>query len=250
MDKDNARIALVTGGSKGIGLAVVKKLLRRGDCVVTCGRNDANWEEAKAAHPDLDAVDFYACDLTDRRSLRRLFGYIESRYGALDMAVNNAASGTVAASAITDMSEEQLRGPLENELWAPALCLKYELELMSRGGAIVNVSSANRFRLQPDPFNAAAGQGLESLTRSLALSYITRGVRINSVAPGATRTPRWTSRLQDGHNPQQEQAASPAPIGRFADPEEVAEAIVWLASESASYVVGHTLVVDGGLSLT
>jgi NAD(P)-dependent dehydrogenase (short-subunit alcohol dehydrogenase family) len=133
----------------------------------------------------------------------------------------------------------------------PLLCLKKEIKLMTAGGAIVNVTSTSG--ITPLPYTATYGcakAGIESLTKSLALELVPRNIRVNAVAPGITMTPRWKERAEAaGTEAIYEEASTQIPLRRFATPEEVANGIVWLASDEASYVVGHTLVIDGGFLL-
>ncbi len=133
-------------------------------------------------------------------------------------------------------------------------CMKYEIEAMLRsgGGTIVNVSSVNGLSGAPSASMYSAGKhAVIGLTRSAAKEYIARGVRINAVCPGATETPRRmrrTAHLTEGQLlEREEQLAQAIPIGRLARVEEIASAILWLSSPESSYVVGHSLVVDGGL---
>ncbi|MBN1984274.1 MAG: SDR family oxidoreductase [Chitinivibrionales bacterium] len=123
---------------------------------------------------------------------------------------------------------------------------------MHKGGVIVYITSVSG--IKPSPGAALYGTakaGLENLTKSLALEYIKNNIRMNSVAPGVTYTPRWQERLQDQPNPEELKKSIEAqiPLKRFGCPEEIASAVIWLLSGESSYVVGHTLVVDGGISL-
>jgi len=139
---------------------------------------------------------------------------------------------------------------LNVDLFSYAMCLKFELNLVRSGGSIVNVTSVNGFRPTPNyAMYSAAKHGLEGLTRSLALEAIDSGIRVNAVAPGITLTTRWAERGVN-ESDLREQAELKVPMGRFADTADIVNAIEWLCSDKASYVIGHTLVVDGGLSLT
>lgn len=245
------KVVLVTGGSKGIGLETVKVFISLGYKVITCARSLETWHEVVLLNPELSEVDFQTVDLSDNKQIDTLFSYISSVYKTLNIAVNNASpklesSGPFAAVAVDDLYKT-----LVSDLWSHTLCLKYELQLMSKGAAIVNVSSVNGIRPTPNAsMYSASKHGLEGLTRSVALEAIKDGIRINSVAPGVTWTPRWEER-QASQNPNiRSEVESVVPIGRFAKASEVVDAIEWLCSEKASYIVGHTLVVDGGLSLS
>lgn len=248
------KVALVTGGSQGIGLATVYQLVASGAKVITCGRSSGKWADVLARFPALDGVDFWAVDLTQPSSLKNWFADIRQRYGRLDIAVNNFATGNRGVGSFANLAEDELTTALHAALRAPIACLQEEIALMltnKSGAMIVNVSSVNGLRATPGAaIYSAAKHGIEGISKSLALEYISQGIRINSVAPGVTLTPSWESRLAAAESPAKMKAEVEAlvPLQRFATPEEIANAIVWLCSDASSYVVGHTLVVDGGLS--
>lgn len=182
-------------------------------------------------------------------AIEALFAYIAENYARLDVAVNNASPEVASAGVFQQVGSEALLRTLLSDLWVPAQCLQQELKLMQRGGAIVNISSVNGIRPIPGAaMYGAAKHGLEGLTRSVALEAIDHGIRVNAVAPGVTWTPRWEKRVADGKAIRTD-IERVVPIKRFAAVEEIAAAVLWLASGAASYVVGHTIVVDGGLSL-
>ena len=243
-------IALVTGGSKGIGRAVVRQLLRTGHRVITCGRNATSWADSIASEPELAAADFIACDLTDSAQRSQLFETIAQRYGRLDLAVNNAAQTNTARGSFLEADPENALANLQNDLWMPMTCLRHEVKLMLNGGAIVNISSIAGLRgVRVAPVYSTAKHGLEGFTRVMALECIGQGIRINAVAPGGIYTKRWEDRIARKEASQDQIEKMPIPIGRFGRPEEIAEAVCWLLSPASSYVVGHTLVVDGGFLL-
>jgi len=130
-----------------------------------------------------------------------------------------------------------------------ALCLRAELKLMGPGSSIVNLSSVNGLRPTPNAsMYSASKHALEGLTRSVALESIGSGIRINAVAPGVTWTPRWEERQLENENIRSE-VSQAVPMKRFGCTNEIVDAIEFLLSDKATYIVGHTLVVDGGLSL-
>lgn len=182
--------------------------------------------------------------------MRELFSYIQKHFGKLDFAINNASPTITSLGEFRSISTELLRSTLETDFWAFVLCLKHELNLINSGGCIVNISSVNGLRPNPGgSMYSSAKHGVEGLTRSIALEALEYGVRVNAVAPGVTWTERWESRQKD--NPEvKSEVEAVVPIKRFANPSEIVNAIEWLCSSSSSYVVGHTLVVDGGLSLS
>lgn len=240
-------IALVTGGSKGIGRAVVRQLLRTGHRVITCGRNESNWASTLGKDPELAAADFIVCDLTDATQRSQLFETITQRYGRLDLAVNNAAQLNTARGSFLEADPDIALTNLQNDLWMPMACLRHEVKLMANGGAIVNISSIAGLRgVRVAPVYSTAKHGLEGFTRVMALECIGQGIRINAVAPGGIATERWEDRIARKQVTPDQIEKMPIPIGRFGRPEEIAEAVCWLLSPASSYVVGHTLVVDGG----
>lgn len=244
------QIALVTGGSKGIGLATVERFLALGYQVVTCSRNISTWLEQVESNPLLKKVDYQEVDIADSEQVERLFSHIASRYGQLDIAINNASPKLESNGQFESVELEALRHTMIQDFWSHAQCLKHELALMNDASAVINVSSINGLRPTPNAaMYSATKHALEGLTRSVALEAITKGVRVNAVAPGVTWTPRWDERAVD--NPTiHDDVAQVVPIQRFAKPGEIVDAIEFLASDKASYIVGHTLVVDGGVSLS
>ena len=242
-------IALVTGGSKGIGLHVVLRLVKQGYKVVTCSRTKDTWHKAIEEFPELNGVDYQTVDISDEKQLNDLFAYIENKYGKLDIAVNNASPALASRGHLTEVEASLLRETLNVDFLSQALCLRAELQLMGSGSSIVNISSINGIRPTPNAsMYSASKHALEGLTRSVALENITKGIRINSLAPGVTWTPRWQERELESPNIRSD-VSDLVPIKRFGEIEEVVNAVEFLLSDKASYIVGHTLVVDGGLSL-
>ncbi|CAH0536439.1 SDR family NAD(P)-dependent oxidoreductase [Vibrio marisflavi] len=243
-------VAFVTGGSKGIGLETVKRLNAQGMKVITCSRNPDVWAHVVETYPELASVEYMPLDIKNERLLKEAFDYVEKKYGKLDVAVNNASPSLASGGSFVQVSVEDLRSTLDNDFWAHALCLKYQLNLMRSGSCIVNISSVNGLRPTPSAaMYSASKHAIEGLTRSIAVDAIKMGIRVNSVAPGVTWTPRWEEKQQTEPNIK-EQVCKVVPANRFAEVDEVVEAIMFLLSDKARYIVGHTLVVDGGLSLT
>ncbi|WED27291.1 SDR family oxidoreductase [Vibrio sp. DW001] len=244
------KIVLITGGSKGIGLEVAKTFVAKGYKVITCARSIDTWHSVTISNPILSDVDFQVVDLSDKKQIDDLFTHISSMYGRLDIAVNNASPKIKSGGVFSEIAVDDLYHTLMNDFWSHTLCLKHELQLMSKGASIVNVSSVNGIRPTSNAaMYSASKHALEGLTQSVALEAIKDGVRVNSVAPGVTWTPRWEERQASQNSNIRSEIEPHIPMGRFAETAEVANAIEWLSSDKASYVVGHTLVVDGGLSL-
>lgn len=240
---------LVTGGSKGIGLECVKNFLAQGWHVICCSREISTWNKNKEKFPELQKVEYYACDVANENDVATMFNTIKKNHGDLDAAINNASPKLASSGNFDVVKIDSMRETLESDLWSVVLCLKYELDLIKENGSIVNVTSINGIRPIPGAaMYGASKHAVESLTKSIALEAVSNNIRVNSVAPGVTWTPRWDARAEDNPNIRQD-VEEIVPIKRFADPTEIVNAIDWLISDKSSYVVGHTLVVDGGLSL-
>jgi len=252
MKNSTKKIAFVSGGSKGIGLAIVRKMIEQNYQVITCGRNLDDWNKSKNENPGLEQVDFIQTDLCDKKQLDALFAKIKKKYGQIDAAVNNAAVQILAKGQFIDVPENTLYENLNSDLWMPTMCIKKELELMlQKGGSIVNVTSISGVIPTPDAaMYSAAKYGLEGLTKTLALELVDKNIRLNTVAPGPIMTPRWEKRVKEQDREEVYAAvAKRSPLKRFGTPEEVASGVLWLLSDEASYVIGHTLIIDGGMSL-
>lgn len=240
---------LITGGSRGIGLECVKRFHKDGWNVITCSRNKKTWLENLKLFPELGNVDYVETEVSDDDSLSRLFEHITSKYSYLNAAVNNASPKIISQGEFIKIPAENLFSTLKSDFWSYVVCLQKELHLMGSGSCIVNISSVNGLRpCAGAAMYSAAKHGLEGLTRSVALEAIQHGVRVNAVAPGVTWTSRWEERENTNPNIRKE-VETEIPMKRFAIESEIVNAIEWLCDAKSSYVVGHTLVVDGGLSL-
>jgi NAD(P)-dependent dehydrogenase (short-subunit alcohol dehydrogenase family) len=248
------KVALICGGTTGIGFAAAKEFMARGAKVTVAARSSERGSQAERELKELggDAA-FHACDVSNPASVAELVSFVVERFGHLDCAVNSAAFDS-QPSAAHEMSHDDAAGIVSTDLLGVFHCMKYEVEAMlqSGGGTIVNISSINGLSGAPmAAVYSAAKHAVIGLTRSAAKEYIAHGIRINAVCPGATDTPRRERRLAhlntEERRAQTEAVSQAIPIGRLARPEEIAGAILWLSCPSSSYVVGHSLVVDGGL---
>lgn len=240
------KIVLVTGGGSGIGRATAIAFGKRGGKVVIAGRRAPECEETvalvRAAGGD---ADFVAADLFKPAHIRQLHDRILTEHGRLDIAFNNAGFQEPRAL-IAEQDAAVYDSVFDINLRAIYLSMQLQIRHMAAqgGGVIVNNASVSGQR-NPNPglaLYAASKAAVISLTRSAAMEYAEKGVRINAVAPGRVMTDMMlNSKIMNI-----EAVAASLPIRRMGQPDEVAAAVLWLASEQASFVVGHVLSVDGG----
>jgi NAD(P)-dependent dehydrogenase (short-subunit alcohol dehydrogenase family) len=242
------KVALVTGGSSGIGKSAALAFAREGakvaiaDIQVDRGMETVNViEEA-----DGEAI-FVKTDVSRHDEVEALIGRTVETYGRLDCAFNNAGiEGEQAKTA--ECTVENWNRVIDVNLRGVWLCMKYEiLQMIRQGvGSIVNMSSvAGLVGYQNIPAYTASKHGILGLTKAAALEYATSGIRINAVCPGVIRT-EMVERFTGGDTEAESQLIATEPMGRMGRPEEVAEAVVWLCSDAASFVTGHAMAVDGG----
>ncbi|CAN5700562.1 SDR family oxidoreductase [soil metagenome] len=239
----DGKTALVTGGSKGIGRAVVDALVALGAHVVVIARSQAALDETVAAHPG--AITAIAADVTSAADRARI---VEATPATLDVLVHNA--GGNIRKPLIEYDDATLAQLLELNLLAP-LSLSRDLHgrlVAARGASVIHVGSVAGFVALPTGVAyGAAKAGLAQATRTLALEWARAGIRVNTVAPWYTRTELVAPVLGD---PAKLAAIlARTPLGRVAEPEEVAAAIVFLALPAASYITGQCLAVDGGMSI-
>lgn len=241
----DGKSVLITGASSGIGQATALAFAARGARLLLSGRDTARGEAAAAACRALGAeAAFLALDVTAAGAAERLVEVALTRHGRLDVAFNNAGFQERRAPLI-EQSDAVCEEVFATNLLAVFRAMKAQIAAMlpQGQGVIVNTASVSGQR-NPNPgfaLYSASKAALLSLTRAAAMEYAPHGLRINAVSPGRVVTPMM---LGAGLDPQA--VAASLPLRRMGRPEEVAEAVVWLASEAASFVVGHTLNVDGG----
>ena len=237
------RVAVVTGGGGGIGLEIGRALRAAGAVVVAA---EINAETGRAAAEKLEG-DFVQTDVTDPDSVREMVRAVLDGHGKIDVFVNNA--GIAHNVPAEEMSDEEWRRMLSINLdgvfWC---CREAGRAMLERGsGAIVNIASMSGMvsnHPQPQAHYNASKAGVIMLTKSLAGEWASRGVRVNSISPGYVRTPLTELGMS---NPEWRDVwLSSTPMGRIAEPREIAPAVVFLASDASSYATGTNLVVDGG----
>jgi len=237
----SGRVAIVTGGGRGVGLGISERLLEAGADVVVCSRNEPE------ALPEAGGrrARFVAADVRDVEQIARAIAFVREQYGRLDVLVNNAGGSppAPAATASPRFSEKivalNLMAPLHFAQQANAV-----MQEQPEGGVIVNIASVSGLRPSPDTAAyGAAKAGLLALTRTLAMEWAPK-VRVNAVAAGMILTEQ--AELFYGDAQAQARVAATVPLGRLGTPRDVGDACVFLASPLASYVSGAALVLDGG----
>jgi NAD(P)-dependent dehydrogenase (short-subunit alcohol dehydrogenase family) len=245
------KVALVTGAAAGMGLATAQAFAEAGAAVVLADfRKDVVKAEAQklaAAGYNVIAV---GCDVSDETQVEQMVEHTVSEFGRLDAAFNNA--GVMARIAPTaDSTREDWDRVIGINLRGVWSCMKYELRQMERqgSGAIVNNASVGALTGNPGIGSYIASKhGVVGLTRTAALEYIKHGIRVNAVNPGLIDT-QIARDVVGGDEQVYGEIAKHVPIGRAGRPEEIASAVLWLCSPGASYVVGHALTVDGGMTV-
>ncbi len=238
-----ARTVLVTGGSRGLGAGLVSSFLALGDNVATCSRSPTAAVEAWRKNGD----QFYyqAVNLADRSSSESFVGEVVSRFGRIDVLVNNA--GVARDGVLPLFSDEQIDEVIDTNLRATIHLIRLVSRRMLRHGSarIINISSVVGLSgYRGLSVYSASKAALDGLTRALAREFGPRGITVNSVAPGYLRT-----EMSHGLDARQlEQIVRRTPAGRLGEPDDVAAAVRFLASPEAAFITGHVLVVDGGLS--
>ncbi len=245
------KVALVTGAGSGMGLSAAQAFAAEGAAVALV---DTNESAVRTAAEKLAASGHKAiavrCDVSDEAQVKAMVEQTVSTFGRLDAAFNNAGIQS-AVSEVADASVEEFDRVNAVNLRAIFSCMKYELLQMRKqgSGAIVNNSSLGGLvGIAGRAIYHAGKHGVLGLTKSAALEYAARGIRINAVCPGIIDTPMVAGMLTTQAEAMKE-LMNEVPIGRLGRPEELAAAVLWLCSPDASFVIGHALVVDGGYTV-
>lgn len=243
------KVALVTGGSSGIGLATAAAFARQGARVVIASRGEAAAKAALKQLSGLGDAQWLAVDAADGKSVACLIEGVMNAHGRLDYAFNNGGSGARPAP-VAKMSEDGWRRTIDGYLTSVFLCMSAEIGAMAepKTAVIVNNASVDGLRGYPLPGGAAysaAKHGVIGLTRSAALEHAIQGPRICAVAPGWIDTPPVASKMQRD-SATAEAILKQTPRGRIGTPDEVAAAVLWLCSDASSFAIGTVLTVDGG----
>ncbi len=241
--------ALVTGGTSGIGEGIARVFLRAGARVVIAARGAVRGEQARDRLREHGEVHFIPADVSDEVAVRQLIARTREAFGGLDVLVNNA--GVVTYTLVHDLDTAAWSRAMETNLTSVFLCSREALpHLRASRGAIINISSYLAFRaghaLAP-AYNAAKA-GMVALTQVMAVNYGPEGVRVNAVCPGLVPTELNRARWGKWSEEEWERVRGSHPLRRVGTPEDVAHAVLFLASKEAGWITGISLVVDGGFT--
>ena len=243
------KVALVTGAASGLGLATAKAFAEAGAAVVL-----ADWNESAAQTAAKELADkghktlAIRCDVSDDDQVEATVKQTVATFGQLDAAYNNAGVQNILAETADTTRDDydRVMGINLRGVWS---CMKFELQQMRQqgSGAIVNCSSLGGLVGGAERgIYHAAKHGVIGFTKSAALEYAARGIRINAVCPGLIQTPMSDRMVAEGQGPALKAIEKSIPMGRVGRPEEIADAVLWLCSSAASYVTGQSISVDGG----
>ncbi|MEW5747245.1 MAG: SDR family oxidoreductase [Candidatus Thermoplasmatota archaeon] len=243
------KAALVTGGTEGIGYACARLFLEEGASVAVAGRSEDKGRRAVESLSGLGEVIFVQGDVSRPEDARRMVEETVARFGRLDILFNNA--GVYIEKTVEDMSEEEYDRLMDVNVKGPFMVAKFAVPHMKRqgGGVIVNNSSdAGLIGNRSCPAYCASKGAVALMTKAMALDYAQHGIRVNCVNPGIIDTPMLAREVRAAEDPEAYMARSQAesPMGRIGRPEEVAKAVLFLASGESSFVTGACLSVDGG----
>ena len=252
-DSMKGRVALVTGAGSGIGRATSLVFAREGAKVMAVDLTDGPMQETvNLIVGGGGEASGMTADVSKAEEVQRMVSETVSRFGRIDAAFNNAGIHTGTRIPFHEYPEDEWDRVIGVNLKGVWLCIKYELPqmLVQGGGAIVNTSSvAGLVASSGTSAYTASKHGVAGLTKSAAMDYARQGIRVNAVAPGVIMTPMMDLIMESNNTPQDE-LHNDQPIGRMGKPEEIAEVVVWLCTDAASYVTGHVFPIDGGYMAT
>lgn len=256
----NGKVAVVTGGSSGIGLETVRLLLEQGAHVAWCGRDRVrlqdSWQVMAATFPS-DRLYIQCCDVLDADAVKRFIDEVAQCFGGVDMLINNAGQGKVAS--FEDTSDDEWMREVQLKYFSVLNPVRAALPYLRRSSiaSIANVNSLLAYKPEPHMIaTSAARAGLLNLSKGLSKEFVAAGIRVNSILIGMVESGQWQRRYQERSDPEQgwdDWLAGIArkrgiPMGRLGKPVEAARALVFLASPLSSYTTGSVIDVSGGFS--
>ncbi len=245
--KNEKRIALVTGGGSGIGLAIATKFVNEGIFTIISGRDKSKLQQAKEAIGEL--CEYIICDLNELKSIPAMITKILDQYGSIDILVNNA--GINMKKDFIDVTDEDFQQIILTNLTATfVLSRETAKSMIEKGsGCIINISSmASQYGIPKVTAYTASKSAIEGITRSMAVDLSPKGIRVNCIAPGFIATDMSAKALNN--DPERKQKVlSRTPMGHLGMPADVADAAYFLSSDAAKYVTGVVLPIDGGNSI-
>jgi NAD(P)-dependent dehydrogenase (short-subunit alcohol dehydrogenase family) len=252
MERLAGKVALVTGGAQGVGKACCLMLAQEGAAVAVTDKQAKGKKVADQINRAGGSAKFYRIDVSKEASVKSVMGSVAKELGGIDVLVNNA--GIIGSGKLThELSEREWDAVQEVNVKGVFFCTKHALKLMrsNGGGSIINISSvAGIVGADELPAYHASKGAVRLMTKTDAMIYAKDGVRVNSIHPGAIDTPMLTESLQGEKDIKKarKEMAEEHPIGRVGKPEDIANAVVFLASDESSFITGEELIVDGGLT--
>jgi NAD(P)-dependent dehydrogenase (short-subunit alcohol dehydrogenase family) len=240
------KVVLVTGAGSGIGRAAAEAFVRRGWRTALADVNEENGEAAAAELGQLGECAFFPCDVTDDASVQDTVAGAVDTFGRLDAAFNAAGIDGEHGKRVADSTMENWNRVLAVDLTGTFSCMRYQIPaiLDAGGGSIVNCASTAGLRGAPTvSAYTAAKHGVIGLTRAAAKEYGRAGIRVNAICPGTVDTPMFRASMSSFVD----QLVAGTPVGRLADPSEIADVAVWLCDEAPGYLTGEVISVDGGV---
>ena len=245
------KVALITGGTSGIGRAAAIALAKRGAKVIVSGRRENEGKETVRLIHEAGGVGlFVKCDVTQEKDIADLVSKAVDTYGRLDIAFNNA--GVFTEGPFSQMTIDDYERNFNTNVKGVFLSMKYQIPQMlkSGGGSIINNASiAGLIGVGGTALYGASKAAVISLTKNVAVEYAKQNIRVNAVAPAGIETDMLTSFVADHKSEKAQRFKAAHPMGRFGTVDEIAAAVVFLASPNSSFITGQTIVLDGGYTI-
>jgi len=250
MENFEGKVVIVTGARTGIGLTTATLFAKAGAAVVLAGRHEPKKEADELVKQGYQAASVM-CDVSNEADVKNMVDFTVKKFGHLDFAYNNAGIQSPVTKT-EDLSLDEYNQVLDINLKGTFLSMKYELKQLSKqktNGAIVNCSSMGGLvGIAGRTAYHASKHGVLGMTKSSALEYAKDGIRINAICPGIVETP-MVKRMNQTENSEMNDLIKEVPIGRLAHPEEMANVVLFLCSDAASYIIGQGIAVDGGYTI-